>query len=281
MLPSTLLHRPRAAPRAGSPRRQPIRRATTPPCASTPRPPGAAVPGQHAQGHERRLGLPSNTLSARKSSRSSTRRGRTTHWPPTSGLPCRRQVRETTSSSTSSASWSTQSSTAAPQAASAHSSARLRWPTSLASTCVDGEGYRLLTDFATDLDPANRQIAHRLMQAMILWWQFDATRQTLVQEHLTRVLPSDFGCDNTYEVLWRTIDYLLPMQRRGQKTMHTPLRVSRGASKTIRVRVCVITRGRKGRANVLQAPTLLIPTTPSARKPDAAFRHDRKPNDRA
>ena len=70
---------------------------------------------------------------------------------------------------------------------------------------ADGSGYRFLADQVLALDPANPQIAARLLRAMARWRRFDEGRQALMREQLERVLQSKASKD-VYEVAAKSLE---------------------------------------------------------------------------
>ena len=52
----------------------------------------------------------------------------------------------------------------------------------------NGEGYRFLADIVIQLDPANPQIAARIVGPLGQWRRMDAGRQALMQGELNRIL---------------------------------------------------------------------------------------------
>jgi aminopeptidase N len=65
---------------------------------------------------------------------------------------------------------------------------------------ADGSGYRFLADVALELDPANPQIAARLLKAIITWRRYDAGRAEQMRGQLERVLACETLSKDAFEV---------------------------------------------------------------------------------
>ncbi len=65
---------------------------------------------------------------------------------------------------------------------------------------TSGAGYNLLADMVLRLDPANPQIAARLLTALGTWRRFDAARQSLMRAALERILARENLSHNSYEM---------------------------------------------------------------------------------
>jgi aminopeptidase N len=68
-----------------------------------------------------------------------------------------------------------------------------------------GEGYRFLADIVIQLDPANPQVAARLVGSLGQWRRFDAARQALMKGELSRILALTGLSKNTYEVVSKSM----------------------------------------------------------------------------
>jgi aminopeptidase N len=69
-----------------------------------------------------------------------------------------------------------------------------------------GEGYRFLADIVIQLDPANPQVAARLVGSLGQWRRFDASRQALMKGELRRVLALPGLSKNTNEIVSKSLD---------------------------------------------------------------------------
>ena len=70
---------------------------------------------------------------------------------------------------------------------------------------ADGSGYRFAADQVVAIDPANPQVAARLLGAFSRWRRFDAPRQTLMRAELERVLAARGLSKDCYEVASKTL----------------------------------------------------------------------------
>jgi aminopeptidase N len=70
-----------------------------------------------------------------------------------------------------------------------------------------GEGYRFLADVVIQLDPANPQVAARLVGSLGQWRRFDAGRQALMRTELSRILGLPGLSKNTYEVVSKSLSH--------------------------------------------------------------------------
>ena len=70
---------------------------------------------------------------------------------------------------------------------------------------IDGSGYRFLSDQVIKLDAINPQIAARLVSALIRWRRFDANRQRLMQDELTRIEKTDNLSKDVYEIVSKAL----------------------------------------------------------------------------
>jgi aminopeptidase N len=70
-----------------------------------------------------------------------------------------------------------------------------------------GEGYRFLADIVIALDPANPQVAARLVGPLGQWRRMDAGRQALMQAALSRIVALPALSKNTYEVVSKSLDH--------------------------------------------------------------------------
>jgi aminopeptidase N len=70
-----------------------------------------------------------------------------------------------------------------------------------------GEGYRFLSDIVLRLDPANPQVAARIVGPLGQWRRMDANRQALMQAELSRIAALPGLSKNTYEVVSKSLDH--------------------------------------------------------------------------
>jgi aminopeptidase N len=70
---------------------------------------------------------------------------------------------------------------------------------------ADGSGYRFAADQVLAIDPANPQVAARLLGAFSRWRRFDPARQALMREALERVLAAPGLSRDCYEVASKTL----------------------------------------------------------------------------
>jgi aminopeptidase N len=70
---------------------------------------------------------------------------------------------------------------------------------------ADGAGYRFLADHVIRLDTLNPQVAARLCGAFETWRRFDARRQQLIREQLTRINKSEGLSRNVREITEKTL----------------------------------------------------------------------------
>jgi aminopeptidase N len=70
---------------------------------------------------------------------------------------------------------------------------------------ADGSGYRFAADQVVAIDPANPQVAARLLGAFSRWRRFDVARQGLMRTELERVLGSQGLSKDCYEVASKTL----------------------------------------------------------------------------
>jgi aminopeptidase N len=70
-----------------------------------------------------------------------------------------------------------------------------------------GEGYRFLADIVIALDPANPQVAARIVGPLGQWRRMDAKRQSLMKAELSRVVALRGLSKNTYEVVSKSLDH--------------------------------------------------------------------------
>ena len=71
---------------------------------------------------------------------------------------------------------------------------------------LDGEGYRFLADQVLTLDPINPQMAARLVSALSRWRRFDASRQSLMQAELKRILSAPDTSKDVFEIVSKSLD---------------------------------------------------------------------------
>jgi aminopeptidase N len=69
-----------------------------------------------------------------------------------------------------------------------------------------GAGYQLIADFALKIDSFNPQLASRIVEPLIHWRKFDATRQALLQAQLRRILATKPLSNDVYEVVSRSLE---------------------------------------------------------------------------
>ncbi len=70
---------------------------------------------------------------------------------------------------------------------------------------ADGSGYRFLADTIITLDPANPQIAARMVSPLGQWRRFDAARQSLMRAELGRIVVLDGVSKNTFEMASKSL----------------------------------------------------------------------------
>jgi aminopeptidase N len=68
-----------------------------------------------------------------------------------------------------------------------------------------GEGYRFLADIVIQLDPANPQVAARIVGPLGQWRRMDAGRQTMMQAALNRIVALPGLSTNTYEMVSKSL----------------------------------------------------------------------------
>jgi aminopeptidase N len=68
-----------------------------------------------------------------------------------------------------------------------------------------GASYALLADWLIRLDPVNPQTTARMSGAFETWKRYDAHRQALMKEQITRILASPHASKNTTEMLTRIL----------------------------------------------------------------------------
>jgi aminopeptidase N len=71
---------------------------------------------------------------------------------------------------------------------------------------ADGGGYRFLVDRVLDLDPANPQIAARLLRALARWRRYDPGRQALMRGELERVAGVTGLSKDVYEIAAKSLE---------------------------------------------------------------------------
>ena len=71
---------------------------------------------------------------------------------------------------------------------------------------ADGSGYGFLVDRVLELDPANPQIAARLLRALSRWRRFDSARQALMRGQLERVAGTAGLSKDVYEIAARSLE---------------------------------------------------------------------------
>ena len=70
---------------------------------------------------------------------------------------------------------------------------------------ADGSGYRFLADMIIRLDPANPQIAARMVSPLGQWRRFDAGRQALMKAELARIVALAGVSKNTFEMASKSL----------------------------------------------------------------------------
>jgi aminopeptidase N len=69
---------------------------------------------------------------------------------------------------------------------------------------ASGAGYSFLTDFILRLDPANAQLAARMVAPLGQWRRFDSARQALMRDALQRIMSLPGLSTNTFEMASRS-----------------------------------------------------------------------------
>jgi aminopeptidase N len=70
---------------------------------------------------------------------------------------------------------------------------------------ASGAGYEFLTEQLIAIDPANAQIAARLVGPFINWRKYDTTRQKLIREQLERLAALENLSDDLYEIVKKSM----------------------------------------------------------------------------
>ena len=70
---------------------------------------------------------------------------------------------------------------------------------------ANGDGYRFLADIVIQLDPANPQVAARIVGPLGQWRRMDDARQTLMKAELRRILTMNDLSTNTYEMVSKSL----------------------------------------------------------------------------
>jgi aminopeptidase N len=70
-----------------------------------------------------------------------------------------------------------------------------------------GRGYRFLADIVIQLDPSNPQVAARMVGSLGQWRRMDASRQTMMQAELHRILARSGLSTNTYEMVSKSLNH--------------------------------------------------------------------------
>jgi len=70
---------------------------------------------------------------------------------------------------------------------------------------ADGAGYRFLADIVMRLDPANPQVAARIVSPLGQWRRVDAARQALMRGELQRILDLPGLSKNTFEMVSKSL----------------------------------------------------------------------------
>ncbi len=68
-----------------------------------------------------------------------------------------------------------------------------------------GQAYKFLGDTCLEVDAINAQVASRLVGSLSQWRRFDADRQALMKEQLTRIRDAPGISKDTYEVAARCL----------------------------------------------------------------------------
>jgi len=71
---------------------------------------------------------------------------------------------------------------------------------------ADGSGYAFLVDRVMELDPANPQIAARLLRALARWRRYDPARQALMRAQLERVAATSGLSKDVYEIAAKSLE---------------------------------------------------------------------------
>ena len=71
---------------------------------------------------------------------------------------------------------------------------------------LDGSGYDFLADQVLALDPANPQVASRLLNNLTQWRKYDITRQELMRKQLERIVAVTSLSKDCYEVASKSLD---------------------------------------------------------------------------
>jgi aminopeptidase N len=72
---------------------------------------------------------------------------------------------------------------------------------------ANGEGYRFLSEIVVALDPANPQVAARIVGPLGQWRRMDASRQALMKAELSRIVTLPGLSKNTYEVVSKSLGH--------------------------------------------------------------------------
>jgi aminopeptidase N len=70
---------------------------------------------------------------------------------------------------------------------------------------ASGSGYRIYAETIIALDPANGQVAARMVSPLGQWRRFDAGRQALMKAELQRILDLPGLSRNTFEMASKSI----------------------------------------------------------------------------
>jgi aminopeptidase N len=71
---------------------------------------------------------------------------------------------------------------------------------------ADGSGYRFLVDRVLEIDPANPQIAARLLRALSRWRRYDPARQSLMRGELERATATAGLSKDVHEIATRSLE---------------------------------------------------------------------------
>ncbi|OYK85488.1 aminopeptidase N [Coxiella burnetii] len=68
-----------------------------------------------------------------------------------------------------------------------------------------GEGYRLIADYVLAIDPANPQVAARVLQPLTRWQMMDKKRQELMKAELNRIAKAERLSSDVYEIVTKSL----------------------------------------------------------------------------
>ena len=70
---------------------------------------------------------------------------------------------------------------------------------------ADGRGYEFLADKVLQLDPANAQLAARMVSIFNSWKRFDSGRQALMRAQLERIAAQEDLSKDVFEIVSRSL----------------------------------------------------------------------------